>query len=337
MAVLAPLGALYGRALLVRRRRIESNPSAQCRLLRPVISVGNLSVGGSGKTPFVRWLAEWLVSRGERPSILSRGYRRTSQSDEPVIVSDGDRILADLATSGDEPLMIARSVREAVVVVDPDRYRAGTLAESRLGCTVHLLDDGFQHVRLRRDINLLLVEETDLADRVLPAGRLREPLAAARSADALLWSGLRAAQDVAAEMGVSQAFDVRREVGPVRIQRAGAEPDVVQSGDAIVALAAIARPERFFEGLEGAGFDVRARLAFRDHHPYTTADVRRIARAFTQTRASLVVTTEKDLVRLAEVEPLPFPLGWQPLDVRPHDVGQFTGWIMARLAWDQSS
>ena len=328
--MLAPLSALYGRALLVRRRRIESHPFSQRRLQRPVISIGNLSVGGSGKTPFVRWLALWLLSRGERPSILSRGYRRTSPSDQPVIVSDGQRVLADLATAGDEPLMLAQSVRGAAVVVDPDRYRGGRLAEDRLGCTVHLLDDGFQHLRLHRDINLLLLDEGDLEDHVLPAGRLREPLEAGRSADALLWTGETAPGDLAARVGEAPLFELRREPGPVRVHTPPKTGDVVP-GTAVVAVAAIARPERFFRQLERAGLDVRERLTYRDHHPYTPADLHRIERTLAEANAALVVTTEKDLTRLASLGPLPFPLAVQPLEVLPREVDRFTGWISQRL------
>jgi tetraacyldisaccharide 4'-kinase len=345
VTVLAPISALYGRALLVRRRRIESHPSFRSRLQRPVISIGNLSVGGSGKTPFVRWLASWLVLRGHRPAILSRGYRRTSPIDRPVIVSDGDRVLADLAASGDEPMMLARAVRGAAVVVDPDRYRAGTLAETRLGCTVHLLDDGFQHLKLHRDINLLLLDEEDLQDRVLPAGRLREPLAAARSADAVLWTGEGPTHEIAARIGVAEVFQVRRDVGPMRVHSADAadtalalngmpssQLGAVPPGTSVVALAAIARPERFFGELERAGLDVRDRLTYRDHHPYTAADVQRIQHTRAQARASLVATTEKDLTRLTALGALPFPVAWQRLDVVPRDIEGFGAWMAERLA-----
>jgi tetraacyldisaccharide 4'-kinase len=347
VTVLAPIGALYGRALLVRRRRIESHPSSRRRLQHPVISIGNLSVGGSGKTPFVRWLALQLVSRGHRPSILSRGYRRTSAIDEPVIVSDGHRVLADLAASGDEPLMLARAILGAAVVVDPDRHRAGALAENRLGCTVHLLDDGFQHLKLHRDINLLLLDEEDLEDRVLPAGRLREPLAAARSADAVLWTGESPERDIAARVGVAKVFALRRDAGPVRVHApahaveaalfscgvASSSAETVPPGTAVVALAAIARPEPFFCQLERAGLDLRERLTYRDHHPYTDADLRRIERTLNEARASFVVTTEKDLTRLTAFGAPPFPVAWQPLDVVPRDVERFADWMAERLAF----
>ena len=326
--MLAPLGALYGRAVLARRRHVEARPSLRRRLARPVISIGNLAVGGSGKTPFTRWLAFQLLSRGERPAILSRGYGRAETPDDVVIVSDGGRVLADVARSGDEPLMMAHSAPGAAVLVCADRFRAGEVAERRLGCTIHLLDDGFQHLKLHRDVDLLLMDEQDLSDRVLPAGRLREPLVSARSADALLWTGGEDAAGVASRLGVAAGFRVRRVPGPLTMAGDGAAP---RPGAPIVALAGIARPGRFFRDLEAGGYDVRARLAFRDHHPYSKADVERIHTAAARSAAVVVVTTEKDLVRLLPLAPLPFALAWRRLEVLPEDADAFCGWLDARL------
>ena len=124
-----------------------------------------------------------------RPAILSRGYARRTRSDGVVVVSDRERVLAGVESSGDEPQMLARSLLGVPVLVAPDRYLAGSLAERQFGCTVHLLDDGFQHMQLARDINLLVMSSDDLKESLLPAGRLREPLDAASSADALTGLG----------------------------------------------------------------------------------------------------------------------------------------------------
>ena len=139
-----------------RRRWAERHPDRRRRLARPVISVGNLSMGGTGKTPVVAAIADWLIAQGERPAILSRGYARADAADGVVVVSDGTRVLATIDRAGDEPLMLARQVPGAAVCVSPDRYLAGTLAERQLGCTVHVLDDGFQHVELARDLDVLV-------------------------------------------------------------------------------------------------------------------------------------------------------------------------------------
>lgn len=328
--MLAPLSAIYGRAVLARRRHIEARPAARFRLVRPVVSVGNLAVGGSGKTPFTRWLAQRLVAGGHRPSILSRGYRRSLPDQDVVVVSDGTTVLADLSRAGDEPLMLARSVPGAAVVVCPDRYRAGLMAENRLSCTMHLLDDGFQHLRLDRDVDLLLLDERDVSDRVLPAGRLREPLEAARSAHAVLWTGTLNAPDVRSMLDVETVFELRRTPGRI----SGLEPDdrELPPGAPVVALAGIARPERFFRELEDSGLDVRARLPYRDHHPYSAGDVERMLESVERAGAHAVVTTEKDLVRLMPLGPLPFRLAWRRLEVVPADPDGFCGWLDARLA-----
>jgi tetraacyldisaccharide 4'-kinase len=178
------LSSLYGRAAQLRRAWYGRHPHRARHLERPVISVGNLVVGGSGKTPVVATLARLLCAAGERPAILSRGYGRRRGSDEVVVVSDGRNVLAPVSESGDEPQMLARALTGVPVLVSADRFLAATLAEQLFGCSVHLLDDGFQHVQLGREIDLLVMSRSDLDERVLPAGRLREPLESASAADA---------------------------------------------------------------------------------------------------------------------------------------------------------
>ena len=149
-----PLSAVYGRAARLRRSWYARRPHAQHRLQSPVISVGNLVVGGSGKTPVVAAVARLLLERGHRPSILSRGYARRDERDGVVVVSDGDRMIASVEASGDEPQMLARALPGVPVLVCPDRYLAGRLAETHFASTVHLLDDGFQHLQLARGTDL---------------------------------------------------------------------------------------------------------------------------------------------------------------------------------------
>ena len=159
-----------------------------------MISVGNLAVGGRAKTPIAALVAAALRDAGERPAILSRGYARRRPDDGVVVVRDPQGIRADLDRSGDEPLMLARQLDGVAVLVSSSRFLAGRLAETQFGCTVHVLDDGFQHFDLRRTADLLIVAQEDL-DRpmTLPSGRLREPLDAAKAADALI--GLDGALD----------------------------------------------------------------------------------------------------------------------------------------------
>lgn len=148
---------LYALGARVRRRTL-SRSDAQRRLDWPVVSVGNLSVGGSGKTPLVAYIARLLEDAGERPAILSRGYARTRPEDGVTVVSDGIRLRADIERAGDEPLMLSRALPRVPVLVSADCYLAGRLAELRLGATVHLLDDGFQHMVLARTVNLLVLD-----------------------------------------------------------------------------------------------------------------------------------------------------------------------------------
>lgn len=304
----------------VRRRRVEREPQRQRRLLRPVISVGNLSVGGTGKSPVVAALAEWLIARGERPSILSRGYARANDADGVVVVSDGRTMLATVEQSGDEPLMLARQVPRAVVCVSPDRHLAGTLAERQLGCTIHILDDGFQHLDLARDLDILVTMIGEIPNgRVIPMGRLREPIDAAARAHVLVVSDATAgaASAEAWALGISQSCGAVRTLGdPIAIDKPNGLPRQDAPGT-VLAVAGIANPERFITSLKDAGWNVLDALTFADHHRYTPADVRRIAERVSASRADAVFTTDKDAVRFEALgHGLPFPIYRVPLVVR---------------------
>src|SRR3954470_4593226 len=181
------LSTIYAAAARRRRERYARRPDLRRRLRRPVLSVGNLAVGGRGKTPVVAMLARELLAMGERPAILTRGYARTHPADGVVVVRDPEGIRSDLARAGDEPLMLARQLDGVSVLVSPDRYLSGCLAEHHFGATVHVLDDGFQHLQLERDVDIVIVGRDDFARPVtLPGGRLREPLDTLIAADAIL-------------------------------------------------------------------------------------------------------------------------------------------------------
>lgn len=314
------LDSLYSQVMRVRRVWSESHPDRRRRLARPVISVGNLSVGGTGKTPVVAAIAKWLVTQGERPSILSRGYGRAESPEGVVVVSDREGVLAGIDRSGDEPLMLARQVPGAAVCVSPDRYLAGSVAERTLGCTVHILDDGFQHVQLSRDLDVLVTSVGEIPNgRVIPAGRLREPMDMASRAHVLVVSGATAgaASAEAWALGISQSCGA---------QRILATPVVAgnrESGTGnVVAIAGIANPDRFFAMLRDAGHDVMETISFPDHHRYTPADLIRIQNKASEVGASVVLTTEKDAVRFDALGALPFELRPVPLTLQfdPPDV-----------------
>lgn len=300
-----------------------------------MVSVGNLRVGGSGKTPVVADIARALVAMGERPSVLSRGYGRRHAPAGVVVVSDGRRLRADIGTSGDEPLMLARALDGVPVLVAEDRYLAGVVAEQHLGATVHVLDDGFQHLRLARDIDLLIVSEEDLADpRTLPGGRLRESLSAAAVADALLVPG--AAPDAAAaigeRLGVGTVFGLARVSGEPRRLDVLSAAVAASRRSPVFAVAGLARPDQFFADLSRDGWNVVGRRGFADHHRFGARDIEEITRAAKAAGAAALVTTEKDLVRLLPFRPMPLPLVWVPLMVRVEPEDRFRSWLSARLA-----
>jgi tetraacyldisaccharide 4'-kinase len=325
---LNPLSAVYGRAARLRRSWYAKRPHAQRRLDRPVISVGNLSVGGSGKTPVVACIAKLLLESGHRPSILSRGYARRHESDGVVVVSDGVRVVAPVADSGDEPQMLARALPGVAVLVCPDRYLAGRLAETHFGSSVHLLDDGFQHLQLARDVDLLVVSPHDLQEQVLPAGRLREPADAARVADAVIVPGSNDdAARVASRLGVATSFTMTMRFGSLRPLTAGESMPVEGSGANVVAVAGIARPARFFDAVRAQGFDLVGEVTFRDHHWFTASDLESIARQAATARAEVVITTEKDAVRIG-ARP-----GWAalPMEAAIEPATAFVDWLMTRV------
>jgi tetraacyldisaccharide 4'-kinase len=326
------LDLLYAQAARWRRRASERHPERQRHLARPVVSVGNLSVGGTGKSPVVAALASWLVARGERPAILSRGYKRADERAGVVVVADAAGVRAGLAESGDEPLMLARAVPGACVCVCADRHLAGVLAEEQLGATVHLLDDGFQHLDLARDLDVLVTTVGEIpGGRVLPAGRLREPKDAAARAHLLVAMGATAgaAQAEAWTLGIGESCGAMRAAGaPVPVvARPGTDDsatvDEAMAGDAgaahamadgpVLLVAGIANPQRFADDVRATGAVVAGELWFADHHRYTAADVARIAAAASEAGAARVFTTDKDAVRFEALGPLPFALYRVPL------------------------
>ena len=327
------LGGVYGRAARFRRAWYGRYPYRTRQLAQPVISVGNLVVGGSGKTPLVAALARLLVAAGERPVILSLGYGRVRATDGVVVVSDGHEVLVPASQSGDEPQMLARALPGVPVLVSPDRFLAGCLAERTFGCTVHLLDDGFQHVQLARDINLLVMSPVDLGERLLPWGRLREPLEAAAAADGLLVSGTEEdAASMAARLGVTPVFRLIPRYNPLRF--VGPRGTAAGSGRRVVAVAGIARPGRFFTALRAEGWDVAREIVFRDHHWFSQRDLAVIQQAAAETKADLVVTTEKDAVRLGAAHVASSAVRWAllPMTVVVDPPGRFAAWIDERLA-----
>ena len=276
-------------------------------------------MGGTGKTPVVAALAERLIEAGHRPAILSRGYARTDAIDGVVVVSDGTAIRASVDLAGDEPLMLARQVPKAIICVSPDRHLAGTLAEQRLGCTLHILDDGFQHLELARNLDVLVTTMGEIPNgRVIPAGRLREPMDAAARAHFLVVSDATAgaASAEAWALGISQSCGAARTLAtPVMIGRNRDPGSGIRDPEKILAVAGIANPQRFFEALKHARWNVVDAMVFPDHHRYTAKDIAAIEAKLQASGADDVFTTEKDAVRLESLS-LPFAVYRVPLVVQ---------------------
>lgn len=278
-------GALYDAGLL-RGERVEG--------LR-VISVGNLNVGGTGKTPAVLYLAELLVREGKRVGILTRGYGRGSK--EPVTFT-GAGPLPSVEEAGDEPLLLARRCPEARLLVGADRRMLARRARDEFGLEVVLLDDGFQHRKLARDEDVVVVDEAVGFGngRMLPRGPLREPLSGLSRAT-LFW--VRAAATPGVALPLFGAPQVRTRYRPTAwVDPAGAlHPPESLSGKPVLALAGLARPGGFLRTLGELGTDVRGTAFFPDHHRFSERELHEVGARAASLEAR-VVTTEKDLVRL---------------------------------------
>jgi len=261
------------------------------RLNHPVISVGNLTLGGTGKTPLVMALAERFRDEGFRPVILSRGYKRSSKG--ILVVSRGDGPIVQWQESGDEPFLIARRVKNAAVVVGANRFEAGQLAEREGLGNLFILDDGFQHRRLFRNVDLVTIDPAEWAggEKLLPLGRWREPQSAIQRADAAC---IQEKQGWPALAIPIPSFAVQTRLDGIY---KGCEPvdhSTLQS-QTVVAFAGIAKPDRFFEALRSLNLNVSRQIGFRDHHAFTPEDIALISRPGT---SEVRITTEKDAIRL---------------------------------------
>jgi tetraacyldisaccharide 4'-kinase len=274
---MSALSLLFGAAVGARNALYSRGVLHSHRLERPVVSIGNLSVGGSGKTPFVLLVGELLKQRGISFDVLSRGYGRSTRG---VAVVDPGGSPRDF---GDEPLLIARRLHVPVIVGE-ERFAAGQLAEATFPSRLHLLDDGFQHRALGRDFDIVLLTPEDAHERLLPAGRLREPLSTLSRADAVVLTG--GACENLFPVKDKLVWRAHRTIAPCDLP---AHP---------LAFCSIARPRNFFIQLRNAGIQLAGEATFRDHHYYTEKDVRELMAAAVRSEADGFVTTEKDAVNL---------------------------------------
>ena len=293
---LLPLAPLYGAVLAMKRRLFRWGWLRQRRLESPVISVGSVSAGGAGKTPMVLLLARILRQRGYGVRILTRGYKRSSDITSRVEPFD------DAAWQGDEPLLLAQ--RSGVpVFVGADRYQAGVMAEqadSSDKLVVHLLDDGFQHRRLARDVDIVLLTQADVEDTLLPAGNLREPLSAIAAADVVVLREEEAALLRSVVAGLSGENKVPA-IWVIRRSLSLGEAGEVALPTKPLAFCGIARPESFAKMLAAQGYEPMDMVIFPDHHAYDDGGVRRLIERARAVDANGFVTTEKDAVKLTPI------------------------------------
>ena len=308
------------------------------KLPAPVISVGNLTVGGTGKTPCTAYLANLLTTEGYRVAILSRGYKRTTKG--IVEVSDGDRTLCSPVESGDEPYLLAQQCQGVRVVVGSDRYAAGMWLWQRAQVDVFLLDDGFQHIRLHRDVNLALIDarENLTQAKLLPLGRWREPVASLSRADAVILTRASAECRVGYQPALpseARTFTAMHELGELRRLPTNALTPLAQIKSQLVfALTAIAQPERFIADLRRNGLNVAAQQTFADHHRYVLAEIQNVFAVAQQAGATAILTTEKDAANLPDElwqRELPLPIYAVQLRFTVIESGALKDFVLRRI------
>jgi tetraacyldisaccharide 4'-kinase len=319
-AIGRPFSPVYSLLMSVRQNLYRRNILTVHRLAVPVISVGNLTLGGTGKTPTVAWIARFLHAAGHRPAIISRGYGGTAKG-AVNLVSDGSQVLLTADQAGDEPAMLARQLPGIAVLTGKIRLHPCRHAIERLGSTILILDDGFQHLAIARDIDLVLFNATTLAgnSRVFPGGELREPVSALHRCTAFLLTGVDDGNVGRAER-FAALLNSRFPDKPVFYSAIAGElpapPNPESTADSLppfFAFCAIAHPDRFFNSLYGMKLHVTGKAWFRDHHRYNQNDVDVICRRAKASGARALITTEKDLVKL---EPLQVALPLLTLKTR---------------------
>ena len=301
--LLAPFGLVYSLIQKLRATLYRTGTLKTHRLPRPVISIGNITVGGTGKTPVTAYIARLLLEQGYKVTVLSRGYGGSLEG-QTVVVSDGVTVMLVAQECGDEPYLLASTVPGLMVVIGTDRYVSGQLAMQQLVPDIFLLDDGFQHLRLHRDLNILLLDSSRPFGNgwSLPAGLLREPAAAAGRADLTILT--RCPEGAAAPRQVSgkPAFAAsHRLVDALPLTGGNPVPLADLQGPAFLAFAGIAQPDFFFSALRDRGINLVRTLSFPDHADYDQTSLDTIRDALRSSGAGYAITTEKDGVKLKQL------------------------------------
>ena len=315
-AILQILSALFQQGVALRHAVYRRGWRKTQHLNQPVVSVGNLNVGGTGKTPLVILTARMLASHGHRPCILTRGYGRRA-GNRLVILEPGVGRRAEPEEVGDEPAAMARALPEVPIIVCADRYRAGTLGAQRFQPTVYLLDDGFQHLGLARDLDIVLLDVTRPASEfaLLPAGRLREPFSSLRRAQWVILTRTELADGGGLEARV-QAVNPQARIFHCSTVLAGlleVRGNELRSGEdllrrKVAGFCGIGNPAAFFADLRAWGFPLVSESVFPDHHRYLFRDLEGVATRARKAGAEAILTTEKDMMNLPPRGDVPLPI-----------------------------
>jgi len=310
--MLGVFASIYERFIRRRNRRFDDGTTPIATLPARTISIGNLTTGGTGKTPLVIKCAEILAGRGKRVCILTRGYGRKTKG--RVLVSNGREILAGPSEAGDEPVEMAKRLgQKAVIIADADRVAAAGWAKQEFGVSVFLLDDAFQHRQAARDVNIVCIDATDPfgGGKLLPAGRLREPASSLGRADAVVITRPDSGDIPAIRAEIAKfapdvpIFEARAKITGLREVEAASRPENVSSiaHQKGFAFCGIGNPQNLFALLKRENYDIAGEKAFKDHHNYTAADLKALERAAEASGAKFLLTTAKDAVKFVELSP----------------------------------
>lgn len=336
-----PFALLYGIAVWLRNLFFEIGLLKIVDVGKPVISVGNLTAGGTGKTPHVIAIAEILMKAEKRVAILSRGHGRETKG--TVVVCDGTSVLTDSRTAGDEALLIAQRLKNAVVIVDENRVRGARFAIRNFQPDVFILDDGFQHRYIKRNSDIVLIhrDQSPFKTMLLPAGYRREFVSALQRADAIVVTktdkvgdadNFRQQRNIADSAKIFSSAMIPR--GFVRLFDGVPQSMDMMRGRSAIAVCGIADPKSFRQTLESCGVTVVEMLTFGDHHQFSTADLARMITSFRQHQAEYVLTTEKDAVRLIQFrkELESIPIAALVIDIVVHQQDEWKKYIISRVA-----